>query len=165
MSQINSLPINGFTIADLSLLAPGPGQFLEVGGGTEGRIDIDALAAYCKIGVQQEIQVIENSNGTAIRFPVSGIQICTWNEDIPRTTITSWGFLFRSEIIPATFPAVFSELPTVIGVPRSLAVDGSTGAWVDPSVLTTSSVSLMGVSGFNFIKVRLGYFAIGRYTP
>jgi hypothetical protein len=122
----------------------------------------EALAA---IGAEGEIQIVTNVNGTAIRFPVSGIQICTWNEDIARTTITSWGFLFRSEVIPATFPAVFSELPTVIGVPRSLAVDGNVGAWVDPSVLTTSSVSLMGVSGFNFIKVRLGYFAIGRYTP
>jgi len=44
--QINALPINGITIADLALLVPGPGQFLEVGGATEGRIDIDALAAY-----------------------------------------------------------------------------------------------------------------------
>lgn len=50
MSQINALPINGFTIADLALLAPGPGQFLEVGGATEGRIDIDALAAYARVG-------------------------------------------------------------------------------------------------------------------
>ena len=50
MSQINALPINGITIADLALLAPGPGQFLEVGGATEGRIDIDALAAYARVG-------------------------------------------------------------------------------------------------------------------
>lgn len=56
MSQINALPINGFTIADLALLAPGPGQFLEVGGATEGRIDIDALAAYARVGTATESQ-------------------------------------------------------------------------------------------------------------
>lgn len=122
----------------------------------------EALSA---IGAEQEIEIITNANGTAIRFPGSGIQICTWNEDIARTTNGGWGFLFISEVITATFPAAFSELPTIIGVPRNLAVDGNTGAWVHASGHTTSSVSLMGVSGFNFVKVRLGCFAIGPYTP
>lgn len=46
MTQVPLISVNGFTIADLALVAPVPGQFLEVGGATEGRIDIDALAAY-----------------------------------------------------------------------------------------------------------------------
>ena len=122
----------------------------------------EALAA---IGAEQEIEVVSNINGMAIRLPGSGIQICTWNEDIARTTSTSWGFLFISGPITATFPAAFSELPTIIGVPRNLTVDGNTGAWVHASDHTTSFVNLMGVSGFNFVKVSLGYFAIGSYTP
>jgi hypothetical protein len=165
MSQINALPINGFTIADLALLAPGPGQFLEVGGATEGRIDIDALAAYARLGAGAEAEIITNANGTAIRFPGIGIQICTWNEATPRTTSTNWGFLFISGAITATFPAAFSEPPMVLGAPLSLSVDGNTGAWISAINPTTSSVTLVGVSGFSFVVLRLGYIAIGTYTP
>lgn len=56
MTQVPLISVNGFTIEDLALVAPGPGQFLEVGGATEGRIDIDALAAYARVGTATESQ-------------------------------------------------------------------------------------------------------------
>lgn len=50
MSQISALPISGWSISELPLTEVSPGLFLEVGGATEGRITIEALAAYARQG-------------------------------------------------------------------------------------------------------------------
>jgi hypothetical protein len=50
-TPITTLPITGFTILDLALVSPAAGQFLEVGGSSDGRVDIDALASYCRAGL------------------------------------------------------------------------------------------------------------------
>lgn len=50
-TPITAFPITGYTISDLALVSPATGQFLEVGGSSDGRVDIDALAAYCRAGL------------------------------------------------------------------------------------------------------------------
>lgn len=50
-TPITTLPITGYTITDLALVSPAAGQFLEVGGSSDGRVEIDALATYCRAGL------------------------------------------------------------------------------------------------------------------
>jgi hypothetical protein len=115
--KISSLPINGFSIADLALLAPGPGQFLEVGGESEGRIDIDALAAYC-LPAYTEIHLtpinsftvpVGESNRLFV-YPDGNAEVFfTLNHPsipAPGTVALSWDFVYQA--IGRTYPVTAS---------------------------------------------------------
>lgn len=95
--------------------------------------------------------VISNANGTALRLP-GGVQICTYGQQltIPADDTVTW-----------TYPAAFSELPAVSGLPQFLTasfrhIQGNTTS----TSTTFSAWSNTTTRGL----VAVIPVAIGRYT-
>jgi hypothetical protein len=132
-TPITTLPITGYTITDLALVAPAAGQFLEVGGSSDGRIDIDALATYCRTGVTWGS--ISGKPTTLEGFGITDAQPLNTNlTDIAALTTTGYGRGMLTLADAAAALAYIGAAPT-----------SHTQAW---STITSVPANITTVSGW-----------------
>lgn len=116
------------------------------------------------IGGKQPFEAGSNANGSWLRFPTLGVQIC-WNDlaTVLTTTIAS-GSVYISNAVSWTFPQEFAARPVVIPAMRYGGSSG--GAWGRVAGTPTATDAPMSAVGATATYTGiLTPVAIGTYTP
>jgi hypothetical protein len=117
------------------------------------------------IGAEKEIQVVTNVNGTAWRFPGTGVQICTHISPSVFNANNPYGYIWISPQWITPFPAAFTSPPTVAAsAPYSDAAGGQV-SWALYRDITETTGNFYLASGQNNGRALLAYIAVGPYTP
>lgn len=115
------------------------------------------------IGAEAAIEVVSNTNGTALRFPRILWQICTGRVQQPANV---------TDGVIATFPAAFSSSPTLVPVAEIRAAGNDSafanaefqeisGSQARLKLLVAFATSIVAPGAATWIN----YIAMGPYTP
>jgi hypothetical protein len=123
-------------------------------------------AARAAIGAMADTDpvIVTNANGTAYRWP-NGLQICRFQSGSSTPTPIAWGSLYISSLLQYTFPAAFNAIPSVEPTYRFVTGEGGSVAWGVTQAITTTTTAIYALSAFAAGGCRMGYIAIGTYTP
>lgn len=124
----------------------------------------DEATARTAIGAEQEIEVFENANGTVIRLPRIGRQICTAASTNNIIANAASGSLFFSVTwLALTFPAEFTTLTSLVVSGRG--IPGVATGWAIYAGESTTGFAAYSYATVNGGGCRVSYIAIGTYTP
>jgi hypothetical protein len=102
-----------------------------------------------------------NANGEWVRF-ADGTQICYGTSTTRVTTSTAFGNIFRSSGAAATFPAVFSAVPSVAPIAGNSTANVC-WAGIDSASSTTATGLIYILAAASDGEAARQYIAIGRW--